>query len=60
MEDDFTPTDWYESESMKEEAAKAKAEAEKAELEKKNKKGFFKRVFSVFKKKDKKAAASSN
>jgi hypothetical protein len=60
LEDDFTPTDWYESEAMKEEAAKAKAEAEKAELEKKNKKGFFKRAFSIFKKKNKKAAASSN
>ncbi len=59
MEDDFTPKDWYESEAMKEEAKQAKAEKEKKMLEKKNKKGFFKRVFSVFKKKNKKVAEPS-
>ena len=28
MEDDFTPTDWYESEAMKQEAQKAKEDEE--------------------------------
>ncbi|MBR5254473.1 MAG: hypothetical protein IKV46_05465 [Bacteroidales bacterium] len=74
LADDFTATDWYESEAMKQEAEteKAKAEAKKAEekakkeakkekkVEKKNKESFFKKVFKVFKKKKKKVTASSN
>jgi hypothetical protein len=81
MEDDFTPTDWYESEAMKQEAQKAKedeekaqaekqkaklekekakADKQKAKIEKKVKKESPKKKFSIFKKKNKKAAASSN
>lgn len=81
MEDDFTPTDWYESEAMKQEAQKAKedeekaqaekqkaklekekakADKQKAKIEKKVKKDSPKKKFSIFKKKNKKAAASSN
>lgn len=95
MEDDFTPTDWYESEAMKQEAQKAKEDEEKAhaekqkaklekekakadkqkakiekkkakvektdkKAEKKVKKESSKKKFSIFKKKERKAAASSN
>lgn len=88
LADDFTPTDWYESEAMKQEAEaeKAKTEAKKAEekakkeekiakkeakkekkiekkekkVENKDKESFFKRVFKVFKKKNKPVVAPSN
>lgn len=77
MEDDFTPTDWYESEAMKQEAeaekakkeekiAKKEAKKEKKiekkekKVENKDKEGFFKKVFKVFKKKNKPVVAPSN
>lgn len=54
LEENFTPEDWYEYEEEK-----AVEDTTLVEENKTEKKGFFKRVFSIFKKKSNKVAASS-